>query len=102
MQQVIIITQENKVEYHREIPLNLINQSIFLTNCFSEEWAYNNTIEIPYSINLFDDFINNNKSNHNLANLLLRASYFHSIIHEELIKNITNLRIFNLQTAIRN
>lgn len=94
MQQVIIITQENKVEYHREIPLNLINESVFLTNCFSENWAYNNTIEIPYSINLFDDFINynNSKTNNNLANLLLMANYFQlENIEEELIKNIINL-----------
>lgn len=98
MQKVIIITKEyvdnveKKIEYHRNLPIELINQSIFLTNCFSEDWAYNNTIEIPYSIHLFDDFINNNKSNNTLANLLLMANYFQlDNIQEELIKNITNL-----------
>lgn len=96
--QVIITTNNNgeKIEYHRELPEDLVSKSIVLKNCFSENWLYNNIIELPCEINVYDDFINyyihNIKSNINLANLLFLSVYFQiEEVERALIQEIEKL-----------
>jgi hypothetical protein len=96
--QVIITTNNNgeKIEYHREMPEDLVSKSVVLTNCFSENWLCNNIIELPCEINVYDDFINyyvhNIKSNSNLANLLFLSVYFQiEEVEKVLIQEIEKL-----------